>query len=50
MRQKKKFFTPERRKVIDEEVNKLLAVDFIKEAIYPNWLANEVMMRKANKK
>ena len=45
-----KPFTPERQKIIDEEVNKLLAADFIRNATYPDWLANIEMMRKANKK
>ena len=50
MRQKKRSFIPERQKAIDEEVNKLLAVDFIKEAHYPDQLANIMMVKKANEK
>lgn len=48
VRQKKRSFTPERQRVIDEEVNKLLVAGHIREAYYPEWLTNVVMMRKAN--
>ena len=48
MKQKKRFFTLERQKVIDEKVNKLLMTSFIKEANYPDWLANVVVVRKIN--
>ena len=50
IRQKKTVFTQERDKAIDEEVCKLLEVDFIKEAYYLEWLANVVMVKKANSK
>ena len=33
-----------------EEVFKLLEADFIREVYYLEWLANMVMMKKANKK
>ena len=36
VRQKKKSFTPERQKVIDEEVDKLLTTGFIRKANYPD--------------
>ena len=35
IQQKRKVFTPERTKVVMEEVEKLLAVDFINEVFYP---------------
>ena len=50
MRQKKRPFTPEKQKIIDEEVDKLLAAGFIRETTYPDWLAIMVMVRKANEK
>ena len=50
IRQKKRVFTQERDKAIDEEVCKLLEADFIKEAYYLEWLANVVMVKKANSK
>ena len=37
-------------KAIMVEVNKLLAANFIREVYYPEWLANIVMIRKANGK
>ena len=33
-----------------EEIRKLLEADFIREVYYPNWLANVVMVKKANEK
>ena len=44
------MFAQERDKVIAKEVQKLLDVDFIWEVYYPNWLANVVMVKKANRK
>ena len=50
VRQKKRSFTPKRQKIIDEEVDKLLAAGFIREANYPECLTNVVMVRKDNEK
>ena len=33
-----------------EEVRKLQEVEFIRKVYYPNWLANVVMVKKANRK
>ena len=33
-----------------EEIRKLLEADFIREVYYPDWLANVVMVKKANEK
>ena len=33
-----------------DEVNKLFAANFIREVHYPKWLANVVMVKKANGK
>ena len=35
---------------IMDKVNKLLAANFIREVYYPEWLANVVMVKKANEK
>ena len=43
VRQKRMKFTPERLKVIEEEVAKLIKANIIKESHYPNWLANVVV-------
>ena len=48
--QKKRVLAPERNRAITKEVYKLQEVDFIKEVYYPNWLANVVMVKKANGK
>ena len=40
----------EKRKIIGEEVHKLLTAGFIKEVHHPNWLANPVLVKKKNKK
>ena len=50
IQQKKQVFAQERDKVIAEEVRKLLEINFIREVYYPNWLANVVMVKKANRK
>ena len=39
-----------RDKAIAEEVRKLLEASFIREVYYPDWLANVVMVKKANGK
>ena len=50
IKQKKRSFVPERQKVIAEEVDKLVKTGFIREAMYPNWLANMVLVKKAKEK
>ena len=44
------MFAQERDRDIAEKVRKLLEADFIREVYYPNWLANMVMVKKANGK
>ena len=50
MRQKKRVFALERDNAIKEEVQKLILAKFIREIYYPDWLANVVMVKKANGK
>ena len=50
VQQRRKVFAPERIKAIIDEVNKLLAIKFISKVYYPEWLANDVMVKKANGK
>ena len=50
VRQKKRVFAPERDNAIKEEVQKLTIAQFIREVYYPDWLANVVMVKKANGK
>ena len=50
VKQKRMSFAPKRQKVIDEEVKKLLQAKAIREVEYPDWLANVVLVKKANGK
>ena len=50
MRHKKRVFAPERDNAIKEKVQKLTLAKFIREVYYPDWLANVVMVKKANRK
>ena len=44
------MFAIEREIAIKEEIQKLTAANFIREVYYPDWLANVVMVKKANGK
>jgi hypothetical protein len=46
IKQKKRRYTPERRETIQQEVNKLLEVRFIRPVDYPSWLANLILVEK----
>ena len=50
IKQKRRSFALERQKAINEEVGKLLQAKAIKEVEYPKWLANIVLVKKANGK
>ena len=50
IKQKRRSFAPERQKSINEEVGKLLKAGVIREVKYPEWLANVVLVKKANGK
>uniref|UniRef100_A0A2N9HQ03 Uncharacterized protein n=1 Tax=Fagus sylvatica TaxID=28930 RepID=A0A2N9HQ03_FAGSY len=50
IKQKRRVFAPERNNAIMEEVDKLLAANFIREVFYPDWLANVVMVKKNTRK
>ena len=50
VQQKKKVFAPERDNAIKEAIQKLTLAKFIQEVYYPDWLANVVMVKKANSK
>ena len=50
VKQKRRSFTPERQKAINEEVDKLLQEDAIREVEYLEWLANVVLVKKSNSK
>nr|AAT77381.1 putative polyprotein [Oryza sativa Japonica Group] len=48
VKQKLWRFAPDRKQAIREELDKLLKAGFIREVLHPEWLANPVMVRKAN--
>ena len=50
VQQKRRVFASERNKAVMDEVNKLLATNFIRKVHYPEWLVNMVMVKKANGK
>ena len=50
IKQKRRSFVPERQKAINEEVGKLLQARAIREVEYLEWLANVVLVKKANGK
>jgi hypothetical protein len=43
-------FDEEKRKIIGEEIHKLLTARFIKEVHHPDWLANPILVKKKNGK
>ncbi|CAA0841636.1 Unknown protein, partial [Striga hermonthica] len=45
--QKCRRFGPDRQKALEEEVNKLIDNKFVKEAKYPTWISNPVLVKKA---
>jgi hypothetical protein len=50
VKQRLRRFDKKKRKVIGEEVHKLLKAGFIKELHHPEWLANLVLVKKKNRK
>ena len=50
VKQRRRSFMSERQKAINEEVGKLLQAKAIRKVEYPKWLANVVLVKKANGK
>lgn len=48
--QKKRIFNREKQEAMNNEVEKLGEVGFIREVMFPQWFANFVLVRKANRK
>jgi hypothetical protein len=48
VKQKERRYTPERRKTIRQEVNRLLEAEFIRSVDYPSLLANPVRVEKSD--
>ena len=50
VQQRQRVFVPKRNQAITDEVNKLISTGFILEVYYLDWLANVVLVKKANGK
>ena len=50
VRQPLRCLSKEKRRVVGEEIARLLAAGFIMEVFFPEWLANPVLMLKKNNK
>lgn len=50
VKQKRRAFNQERYDAIEQEVDRLLAARFIREAVYPDWVSNVVLVKKSNGK
>ena len=50
VQQRRRTFALERDQAIVEEITKLLTAGFIREVYYPEWLANVILVKKANGK
>ena len=50
IRQKVRRFHPDRERIIQDEVQKLMTTEFIREVEYPEWLANVVVVPKNGSK
>ena len=50
IQQRQRVFAPEWDQAVMDEVTKLLATGFIREVHYPEWLANVILVKKANGK
>jgi hypothetical protein len=50
VKQRLRRFDEEKRKVIGEEIHKLLDAEFIKEVHHPEWLANPILVKKKSGK
>ncbi|XP_058183967.1 uncharacterized protein LOC131301614 [Rhododendron vialii] len=50
VKQKKRAIAPERNEAAAKEVDKLIQAESIREVLYPDWLANVVMVKKSNGK
>ena len=50
IKQKRRFFNPKRYATINDEVKKLVEAGSIREAYYPNWFSNIVLVKNTNGK
>ena len=50
VKQKRRTFNQERYDTLEQEVDRLLIAGFIREAMYPDWVSNIVLVKKLNGK
>ena len=50
IKQKRRKLGPDRASIVNDEVERLLKADSIREVKYPDWLANTVVVKKKNGK
>ena len=50
VKEKRRKFTLERNRIINEEIQKLIDIGSVREVQYPDWLANVVVVKKKNGK
>ena len=50
VKQPLRLLSEEKRRIVGEEIARLLAADFIMEVFFPEWLANPVLVLKKNNK
>ena len=50
VKQKPRKLNAERLQALNDEVDRILKADFIRETLYPNWLTNPALMKKKNGK
>ena len=50
VKQRLRHFNEEKRRLIGEEIAKLLAAGFIKEVYHPEWLSNPILVKKKSGK
>ena len=48
VKQRLRWFSPDKKATIKKEITKLLAAGFIREILHPNYLANPVLVQKKN--
>jgi hypothetical protein len=46
IKQRLRKFSPDKKEAIKKEITKLMAAEFIREILHPDWLANPVLVQK----
>lgn len=50
VKQKQRHFGAEKDAIIEQEVQRLLKAGYIREILYPEWLSNAILVKKAENK